>query len=559
MATFNYFKAKEYGYSDAEIADHLAESKKEFNVVKARELGYSDKEIIGHLAYGVDPNNTGTGKAFVKGVTQGFTELPKGIEQLEQSPTNIGKFFDPLFKVRDFLVEPVAKAAGRELPSEEEKLKERAENLKDEYIYELYKDQGNKAAAMGGYVVGTLAQPANWIGGIGGATAKAIQFAKEGAILGGIQGLVNPVYEEDTDGGRLKTTAIGTSIGFLGGLGLGKLFERFGSKATKEAGEAVPTPKNEPGSGMSEELNRAVPKEADDVKVAKLDDTIPQTDTGVPAARVDETGTPLPSTGTAADNFVDPYSFTFDPKVQGSPKPRLGKYQLEFESDLDKALYIIGNRKELSKADDKFIDWLKNATGKSTEEIIELAKKAKQQRNVLVDEANNIARVERSNLPDLLPPQQQTASSIVTPVTTKPTPENPFPALTTETPPYIGKTASVFANNTNAWNSLDSVSQNLYNIGRKLSEAESLGVRPSIRTDDYVQAGRLMKQLFPEDTPKQMAEKLKSYSDFVDNLGKSMGDEFTPPSLSRMAKGELDEIYWQKLFKEGEFDGCNLI
>jgi hypothetical protein len=566
MATFNYFKAKEFGYSDAEIADHLAKDKTDFNVAKARELGYSDKEIIGHLAYGLDPNTTTSGKAVKKGLTQGFSDLQTGFEQLKDSPTMTGKFFDPIFRLRD----SITGALGAKPETPEQRAEMRSQNIRDEFEYEMFKDQGYKLESMGGYGVGTAANPVNWIGGAGGVVPKVMTLAKEAAVLGGIQGIMNPVYEEDTDGGRVKSGAIGVSIGFLTGFGLGKLF--FGkaekeaaaaAKAAKAAKDGIPTPKTEPGSGMADELGKASTKQAEEVVPSGasdqiIPDTFKQNDQNIPTSRVDEAGVPLPSTG-AADGFVDPYSFTFDPKVQGSPKPKLGKYSLEFESDLDKALYIIGNRKELSKADDKFIDWLKNATGKTTEEILQLAQKAKQQRNVVVDEANKVARVERSNLPDLLPPQQQTASSIVTPVTTKPTPENPFPNLVKETPPYIGQTASVFANNTNAWNSLDKVSQNLYNIGRKLSEAESLGVRPAIRSPDYEQAGRLMKEMFPKDTAAEMVSKLKSYADFVDDLGRSMGDDFTPPSLSRMVKGELDEIYWQKMFKEGEFDGCNLL
>ncbi len=554
MATFNYFKAKEFGYSDAEIADHLAKDKTDFNVAKARELGYSDKEIIGHLAYGLDPNTTTSGKALKKGLTQGFSDLQTGFEQLKDSPTMTGKFFDPIFRLRD----SITGALGAKPETPEQRAEMRSQNIRDEFEYEMFKDQGYKLEAMGGYGVGTVANPVNWIGGAGGAVPKVMTLAKEAAVLGGVQGIMNPVYEEDTDGGRVKSGAIGASIGFVTGFGLGKLFfgkaEKAAAKAAKEAADGVTPPKTDLGSGMAEEVNKASSKQAEEI----VPDITKQFDEGVPTSKVDETGAPIPSTG-VADTFVDPYTLKFDPRVEGAPKPKLGKYSLEFESDLDRALYIVGNRDELSKADNKFLDWLKNATGKTTEEILELAKKAKQQRNVVVDEANMVARVERSNLPELLPQDKQTASSIVTPVATTPTPQNPFPALVKDTPPYVGQTASVFANNTNAWNSLDKVSQNLYNIGRKLSEAESLGAMPKINADDYVQAGRLMKEIFPKDTPKQMIEKLKSYADFVDDLGRSMGDDFTPPSLSRMVKGELDEIYWQKMFKEGEFDGCNLL
>lgn len=48
MASFDIQGAKNAGYSDAEIADHLAQSSK-FDVAGARKAGYSDSEIIQHM------------------------------------------------------------------------------------------------------------------------------------------------------------------------------------------------------------------------------------------------------------------------------------------------------------------------------------------------------------------------------------------------------------------------------------------------------------------------------------------------------------------------------
>jgi hypothetical protein len=50
-ATFDVAGARNAGYSDAEIADHLAGDGK-FNIAQARKAGYSDSEIIDHLAPG---------------------------------------------------------------------------------------------------------------------------------------------------------------------------------------------------------------------------------------------------------------------------------------------------------------------------------------------------------------------------------------------------------------------------------------------------------------------------------------------------------------------------
>ena len=49
MADFDIAGAKKAGYSDAEIADHLAQQSK-FDVAGARKAGYSDAEILQHVA-----------------------------------------------------------------------------------------------------------------------------------------------------------------------------------------------------------------------------------------------------------------------------------------------------------------------------------------------------------------------------------------------------------------------------------------------------------------------------------------------------------------------------
>ena len=561
MANFNYFKAKEFGYSDEEIAKHLAEQNSKFNFDKARELGYSDKEIIGHLAYQLDPNASTAGKAAVQGLTQGFMETPKGIEQLETSPTMVGKFFEPLFKVRDLLVEPVVKAAGADMPTAEDKAKNRQENIKDEFLYEMYKDQGYSAAAMPGYVVGTIAQPTNWIGGIGGAGAKAIQIAKEGAILGGWSGLTNPVYEEDTDGGRLKSTAIGTGTGFAFGLGLGKVFEKLSTKFGKPTAEAIEKETGVSGKGMADELE---PKPATEMPSTAPAQTTPESiltpkqTTEVPATAATPDVTPPVST-------VDPYTLKFDPKVMGTPKPRAGQYELQFESDLDKALYIIGNRKELSKADDKFVSWVVNNTGLTPGEVLSAASKFKKLKNIEVKE-DGTAFVYRSDLPEFALKAQTANIPTPSPATINP---NVVPVeqqlnvsvtnLDAPTSPFVGKIGGGFAELPKSWEVLDNVSKNLYNIGRKLNEAESLNARPAVNANEYASASRIMKEINPKGTQAEHGEMLKAYSDFIDELMRVKGDGYKPPTMPELFIHGIDDLSWQEMFSKGVFDGCKLL
>tara|TARA_R110000868_G_scaffold54575_1_gene170485 strand:+ start:2187 stop:3605 length:1419 start_codon:yes stop_codon:yes gene_type:complete len=79
MANFDIEGAKKAGYSDAEIADHLAQQSK-FDVVGARKAGYSDAEIIQHVA----PKKISWG------------DVP--LEALKNIPKSTGNFFGGIYQ-----------------------------------------------------------------------------------------------------------------------------------------------------------------------------------------------------------------------------------------------------------------------------------------------------------------------------------------------------------------------------------------------------------------------------------------------------------------------------
>lgn len=548
MANFNYFKAVEFGYSDSEIAEHLAKDRQGFSLEKARELGYSDKEIIGHLAYGIDPNATTSTKAATRGAANAFTAFDTGMRQLEEGDTLTGKFLDPVFRLKNAALNLL----GAEEPTPEDKAQLRAKDIRDEFEYELFKDQGYTAPAMAGYAAGTIAHPANWIGGGSG---KAAYLAKEGLVLGGVQGLINPVYEEDTDGGRLKSASIGAGTGLVAGYGIGKFFEKLPKWMGKKTDDLTGTDQtvNTPGKGMADELDKA-PTPADTV-TPKLDDTVPPASTPA-ATQVDEV-VPTPST-----TIIDPYTSTLpDDLARGTP--RWKDRTPVFESDLDKALYIVGNKKELSAADQRYLDWIKETTGITDEaQLRSLGGRVKAHVTKSMKSGDTVPA---SKL-EALAPKQAALAFTPAPVTVE-TPAvsgaqftpNPNPILGNPTAPYVGNTGSVFANNFKSWDVLDNVSKNLYNIGRRLNEAELLGARPSINAREYAEATKILKELNPNATTKDMAAMLKSYSDMLDDLGKTKGDAFTPPSMKQIFTDGIDEADWQEMFTNGIFDGCKLI
>lgn len=546
MANFNYFKAVEFGYSDAEIAEHLAKDREGFNLGKARELGYSDKEIIGHLAYGIDPNATTSTKAATRGAANAFTAFDTGMRQLQEGNTLTGKFLDPLFRMKDFVVEDVL---GAPKPTAEDKAQLRAKDIRDEFEYELFKDQGYTAEAMAGYAAGTIAHPANWIGGGSG---KAAYLAKEGLVIGGVQGLINPTYEEDTDGGRLKSAGIGAGTGLVAGYGIGKFFEKLPKWRGKKTDDLAGTDQTvtTPGKGMADELNTPASP------VTKAEEKAAPEFAPTPAKEVEEV-IPTPAT-----TVIDPYTATLSEGLEKGA-PRWKDRTPVFESDLDKALYIVGNKKQLSAADQRYLDWIKQTTGITDEATLRsLGGRVKAHVTKSMKSGDNVPA---SRLEELAPKQAapaftQPTVTVETPATTgaKFTPD-PTPTLGVPTAPYVGQTGSVFANNFNAWEVLDNVSKNLYNIGRKLNEAELLGARPSINAKEYAEATKVLKELNPSATTQDMAAMLKSYSDFLDDLGKAKGESFTPPSMKQVFTDGIDEADWQEMFTNGIFDGCKLI
>lgn len=65
------------------------------------------------------------------------------------------------------------------------------------------------------------------------------------------------------------------------------------------------------------------------------------------------------------------------PQEFKSPTPRWKGKEIEFESDIENALFIIG-KKKLTKADTKYIDWLIEQTGASKDELLDAASKIRE-------------------------------------------------------------------------------------------------------------------------------------------------------------------------------------
>ena len=90
MADFDVQGAKAAGYSDAEIADHLAASRS-FDIGAARKSGYSDSEIVQHLAPPAPPSFKDKANQAIRDVVGGAAsklnpiEIGKGMVQSAQA------------------------------------------------------------------------------------------------------------------------------------------------------------------------------------------------------------------------------------------------------------------------------------------------------------------------------------------------------------------------------------------------------------------------------------------------------------------------------------------
>jgi len=213
-------QAKEAGYSDDEIFQHLGQSQAFADKLRqAREAGYSDAEIRQH--FGIGPTTpkseaaqgspaespqksplAGTsnepGLIATLGATagKGFGNAVLGAQQL------IGKGlqqFDTTKGAGDWLVKDATEGARR--------LEAQAKPYAD----------ANPVTGVVGEIAGSVANPLNRLVPIGGASSLAGTALRAGA-QGAISGAVTPVTKDDGDFARNKLLQVATGAGIGGAI-----------------------------------------------------------------------------------------------------------------------------------------------------------------------------------------------------------------------------------------------------------------------------------------------------------------------------------------------------
>ena len=219
----------------------------------------------------------------------------------------------------------------------------------------------NPVAGWAGLLVGSAADPVTLPAAIlkplsmGGAVTTG---ALRGAAGGTLGGALDPVYEEFGDS-RVLNVVAGAGLGAgLGGL-VGKLLGRGGTKAEADAAKIVESP--DPVKSVDDVM---ATEESSVVKA--MEPTIPEAATFNPASGKFE-----------VMEEVTPTVNLALPRQLSGAKPRFNKFETQFENDLDKAFYIVGNPASKSAQHDAYVDWIKVATGLDDAEVKAAARAAR--------------------------------------------------------------------------------------------------------------------------------------------------------------------------------------
>jgi hypothetical protein len=481
--------------------------------------------------FGVDTTKQiTTGQAVTRGLERAVTGTTRGVGQVMTATSGLERTAPGEDAIYDEFGNVIS---GGTAPSVQEQATGetvKQADLRKEFEYELAKLQGNKAAAYTGYVLGTIADPANLIGGIGSATVRSI--VAEGIIAGGVQGFFDPLYgQEDTFKNRAVGAAAGATGGAVLGLGLGKALKKLGW-LEKE----TPTVKGKDGADLPDVTDN-VAKEMD----SKIAEAAPTPKVEAPTEQVDEV-VPTPSVTQdvtpTVPTFLDGYDATL-PQGLNKAAPRYGRNVVGFESDLDRALYIIADGAKRSAADQKYLDWAKTTTGIDDEATL---RALGAQVRTVVKNTPDVGNIPRTNL--TLPNAPVARAEIAMPTA-------PFAGT-------VDKIGNSLNPESNAWVGLDNVSKNLYNIGRRFLDFDATGVKPRLLPLEQKQAYEVMKSIMPEMKANEMPDVFRSYAKVLDNLAEVRGNDFKAPSMEELMKNKISHEDFTELFNRGVFDGCAL-
>jgi hypothetical protein len=464
-------------------------AKVNYNILALKKEGLSDEDIARLIA-------EDTGADYDEYVSEGLT--PKDIIRFanEQEYTTAEVLKRGFIQGATSTYRGVKQIAGYE-PSDEELLAETE--------YRQMQEQ-NPWAAYGSNIVGNiLGDPTNLIPGsllFKGAKGTMSVAGRLGA-LGAATGAVEPRYE-DEDPSRLTSALVGgTTAGILGG-GIAKL-TGFG-KTLPDATES------------------AFIKEADTVGIDINGNPVKDLGLTVDNAETASTLAQPSLVQTAVPGVPNVIELPKLPQFLSGAKPSFFTSTVAFETDLDKALYIIANPKSKSKNHQEYVDFVKASLNVDDATASRLASQVRQEvidKGKLVQKEAGLAGTQAENVPF-----------------------------------QMSKTLDGFLNPVEK--NLDDFSKMVYNYGKSMDEVNGKVKLTQAMTQDYSfkKISEAYAQAGIKLTPSDVAFQIKGYNKMLDELKAINGRNFKPKSFEEYnLKGtSVDETL--DLFKNGAFDGC---
>jgi hypothetical protein len=519
---FNLPKALSDGYSYTDVAEALAKQKN-FNLAKAREDGYDDRTIAATLSLG---RPITASESFFKNLEQGLISDYAGLAQLakpvseglkkigidtsatEQTGIEPEGYSDPTSWMAGTPVSPEAEARTQK------------NALRNELEARILADE-KTGAAIAGRISGALTSPINLLPV--GRVATTAEKVRGFGIAGALGGALDPVYEELGDTAittRAENIALGATLGgALGGvIGGGKaVIGRIFSKKGNELADVT----DEVSQGTADLTKPHFKYKGVDEEGKPLFEQV-----GTKAT------TPTP-TRTADDDLIEETQNVFDvtqlpklPQYLSGSSPSFGKSSLSFETDLDKALYIVGRSDSKSTRHEDFVQYLQQSLGVPRDEVLRIAKEAR-------DEMVGSMKVSQRELGIRNLPQDSLKVS-------------------------LSKTLDNILNPVDK--NLDNFSKSVYNYGKTLpvNEAGKFVISPSIlKSEGFQKLSTAVRQYMPKASDSDSLVMIKGYQDMMDKLKEIDGRNFKARSFEDMLKNkDMNEDLRIKLYNSGEFDGC---
>lgn len=217
----------------------------------------------------------------------------------------------------------------------------------------------NPIAGWAGLITGSIVDPVT----LPAAVLKPFGWATKGAIAGTTGGALEPVYGEFGDSRTMNILA-GAGVGAGLGAILGKLIGRSGKQTAEKILDEGQTGKAVGEAGqVLDETGTAV---------KAVDEAAP------PPPKIPENATFNPTTKQfeVEEEVIPQVNFAL-PRTLAGAKPRFNQFNTAFGNDLDKALYIIGKGTTKSTKHQEYVDWVKQVTNLSDEEVRAAARTAR--------------------------------------------------------------------------------------------------------------------------------------------------------------------------------------